>query len=185
MLSGGGGVTGTVTDALDARPLPRALVVLTGSDGRVAGSSFTDGDGVFTITQLTSGTYTLVASADNHRPRASIVTVPAHDHAAADVQLEAFGQVHGFARVAGNGRPAADARVTLLDPDGTVLDQTVTGQDGEYQFRDLPEGEYTLLATGYRPVRSVLRVSAGRKARHELRLDYPGNGTAGLDGAPG
>jgi hypothetical protein len=66
-----------------------------------------------------------------------------------------------------------DARITLLDGAGNVIGLTTTGDDGEYSFDDLPEGDYTVIASGYPPVASTLRVVGGEFGQHDVRLGHP------------
>ena len=72
-----------------------------------------------------------------------------------------------------NGQPLADARVTLVAPDGQVVAVATTGADGQYTFGDLSEGDYTVIASGYPPVAAALRVTAGQEAVHDVELGYP------------
>ena len=62
--------------------------------------------------------------------------------------------------------------MTLVAPDGQVVAATTTGEDGQYNFGDLSEGDYTVIASGYPPVAAALRVSAGQEAVHDVRLGY-------------
>ena len=39
----------------------------------------------------------------------------------------------------------------LLDSDGNVAGLAQTGADGGYSFENLPEGDYTVVASGYPP----------------------------------
>ena len=67
----------------------------------------------------------------------------------------------------------ADARVTLLDRDGATLASTTTGPDGRYAFENLTEGDYTVIASGYPPAASTLRIEPGRQHSHDVQLGYP------------
>lgn len=49
----------------------------------------------------------------------------------------------------------------------------LTGPDGAYSFENLPEGEYTVIASGYPPVASRLTVAAGQRHTHDVQLGYP------------
>jgi len=46
------------------------------------------------------------------------------------------------------------------------------GRDGDYAFDDVPEGEYTIIASGYPPAASALRVGDGDQNRHDVELGY-------------
>ncbi len=62
--------------------------------------------------------------------------------------------------------------MTLLDAVGTVMETLTTGPDGTFRFVDLPSGEYTVIATGYPPVASVLRVAGGDRTERDLQLGH-------------
>jgi len=74
-------------------------------------------------------------------------------------------------RTNGSGR-AVEARVTLVDAEGAVIAATATESDGSYVFEDVPEGEYTIIATGYPPAASALRVAGGNQRRHDIELSF-------------
>ena len=78
----------------------------------------------------------------------------------------------GAARTAG-GAVIPDARVTLIGPDGNVAGVATTAADGTYRFENLPDGEYTVVASGYPPAASRLRVSPGQPHTHDVRLGHP------------
>ncbi|WP_181790700.1 carboxypeptidase regulatory-like domain-containing protein, partial [Streptomyces phytophilus] len=65
-----------------------------------------------------------------------------------------------------------DARVTLLDAAGNVVDTGTTGPDGAFRFVDLSAGEYTVIAAGYPPVATVLRVEGGGRTERDLLLGH-------------
>ena len=65
-----------------------------------------------------------------------------------------------------------DARVTLVDDAGNVVAATMTDADGGYTFGDLPEGSYTVVATGYPPSVSMLTLSGGKETEHDVVLTH-------------
>ncbi|GHI99410.1 hypothetical protein TPA0906_12760 [Streptomyces olivaceus] len=73
---------------------------------------------------------------------------------------------------AGGGRVVEDARVTLLDAAGNVVDTLTTGPDGTFRFVDLSSGEYTVIAAGYPPVATVLQVAGGGRTERDLQLGH-------------
>jgi hypothetical protein len=61
----------------------------------------------------------------------------------------------------------------LLDGDGNVAGLAATEVDGSYSFENLPEGDYTVVASGYPPAASRLRVSSGEPHAHDVQLTHP------------
>ncbi|MDA3629839.1 carboxypeptidase-like regulatory domain-containing protein, partial [Saccharopolyspora sp. WRP15-2] len=90
----------------------------------------------------------------------------------ADVMLQSGAQLTGVVRSANLGVAVPDARVTLLNSGGAVVGAATTDVDGNYTFTDLPDGEYTVIATGYPPVASSLQLS-GETSTHDVELGYP------------
>jgi hypothetical protein len=88
-----------------------------------------------------------------------------------DAELRAGARVRGTARTAA-GTPVPDARIMLLDGDGNVAGLAATGPDGRYSFENLPEGDYTVVASGYPPAASRLRVSSGEPQAHDVELGH-------------
>jgi hypothetical protein len=118
-----------------------------------------------------AGEYTLAASAPAFRPAALPVTVQASRETRQDVELAGGAVLRGTVRAPG-GRLVEDARVTLLDAAGNVVDSVTTGADGHFRFVDLAAGEYTVIAAGYPPVATVLQVAAGRRTERDLQLGH-------------
>ncbi|WP_371575215.1 MFS transporter [Streptomyces sp. NBC_01314] len=170
VLGGAGRLAGAVRTA-DGRAVSDATVTLTDVHGEVVVTTRCGQEGEYLITELVAGEYTLAASAHPHRPAAIPVTVRAARETRQDVELTGGGVLRGTVR-AGGGRPVEDARVTLLDAAGNVADTITTGIDGTFQFVDLSAGEYTVIATGYPPVATVLQVAGGGRTESDLRLGY-------------
>jgi protocatechuate 3,4-dioxygenase beta subunit len=169
LLGGTGRVTGTVRSA-EGVPVPEATVVLTDAQGEVAATTRTDADGRFALRDLVCGPYTLAVSARAFRPAALAVDVAATGATQQDVVLTGSGTLRGTVRTEG-GHPVPDARVTLLDTAGAVVAAVLTGADGRFRFTDLEPGEYTVIAGGYAPVATALRIEDGDTER-DLRLAH-------------
>ncbi|QUQ67897.1 MSCRAMM family protein [Kutzneria sp. CA-103260] len=169
-LTGTSGLSGLVHSAGGA-PVPSAAVTLADGRGEVVASRVTGADGCYAFDELVAGSYTLAVSAATLRPVAMTVVVPATGRVTQDVELAGGARVRGVVRVGGD-RPVPDARVTLVDADGTVLAATATEPDGSYVFEDVPEGEYTIIATGYPPAASALRIAGGNQSRHDIELSF-------------
>ncbi|MER7180037.1 MFS transporter [Streptomyces hyaluromycini] len=170
VLGGAGRLAGSVLTA-DGTPVRDATVTLTNVHGEVVASVRSGREGGYVITELVAGEYTLAASAPAFRPAALPVTVQASRETRQNVELAGGAVLKGTVR-AGGGRPVEDARVTLLDAAGNVVDTLTTGADGTFRFVDLSSGEYTVIAAGYPPVATVLQVAGGGRTERDLQLGH-------------
>ncbi|MEV5608746.1 MFS transporter [Streptomyces sp. NPDC052225] len=170
VLGGAGRLAGSVLTA-DGTPVREAIVTLTNVHGEVVATTRSGREGGYVITELVAGEYTLAASAPAFRPAALPVTVMASRETRQDVELAGGAVLRGTVRASG-GRPVEDARVTLLDAAGNVVDTLTTGPDGTFRFVDLSSGEYTVIAAGYPPVATVLQVAGGGRTERDLQLGH-------------
>ncbi|KND24385.1 MFS transporter [Streptomyces acidiscabies] len=170
VLGGAGRLAGAVVTA-DGAPVRDATVTLTNVHGEVVAATRSGREGGYTMTELVAGEYTLAASAPAFRPAALPVTVQQARETRQDIELAGGAVLRGTVR-AGGGRPVEDARVTLLDAAGNVVDTLTTGPDGAFRFVDLSSGEYTVIAAGYPPVATVLQVAGGGRTERDLQLGY-------------
>ena len=166
LLPGASQLAGTVRAAGTGGPLAGVTVTLANTRGEVVAARSTDAHGRYLITDLAPGRYALALSAPAYQPAALPVTVADGDATTQDAELRSGARVRGTARTtAGDAIP--DARVMLLDSDGNVAGLARTGADGRYSFENLPEGDYTVVASGYPPGRQpaagLLRRSAGAR----------------------
>ncbi|WP_406113036.1 MFS transporter [Streptomyces sp. NBC_01014] len=170
ILGGAGRLAGTVVTA-DGTPVRDAAVTLTDVRGEVVATTRSGREGTYVITELVAGEYTLAGSAPAFRPAALPVSVQAARETRQDVELAGGAVLRGTVRASG-GRPVEDARVTLLDAAGNVVDTLTTGADGAFRFVDLSSGEYTVIAAGYPPVATVLQVAGGGRTERDLQLGH-------------
>ncbi|MFF5515894.1 MFS transporter [Streptomyces coeruleorubidus] len=170
VLGGAGNLVGSVVTA-DGTPVRDASVTLTNVHGEVVATTRSGREGGYVITDLVAGEYTLAAGAPAFRPAALPVTVQAARETRRDIELAGGAVLRGTVR-AGGGRPVEDARVTLLDVAGNVVDTLTTGPDGTFRFVDLSSGEYTVIAAGYPPVATVLQVAGGGRTERDLQLGH-------------
>ncbi|MFE5589514.1 MFS transporter [Streptomyces sp. NPDC056549] len=170
VLGGAGRLAGSVVTA-DGTPVRDAAVTLTDVRGEVVASTRSGREGGYVIGELVAGEYTLAASAPAFRPAALPVSVQSSRETRQDIELAGGAVLRGTVR-AGGGRPVEDARVTLLDAAGNVVDTLTTGADGSFRFIDLSSGEYTVIAAGYPPVATVLQVAGGGRTERDLQLGH-------------
>jgi hypothetical protein len=172
LLAGAARLTGTVRAFGTGTPIPGATVALADSRGEVITARSTDDAGRYLFEELAPGRYTLAVNAPSYQPSALPVTVTDGAQATMDAEL------HGRARVEGTvhstrGTAVPEARVMLLDSDGNVAAVTTTGPDGRYVLENLPESDYTVIASGYPPVASTMRITPGQPHFHDVHLGYP------------
>ncbi|MFE7978984.1 MFS transporter [Streptomyces shenzhenensis] len=172
LLSGGGGLTGVVRSADSGAPVAGAVVVVTDVRGDVLATGGTDTLGEFGVADLVPGTVTLAVSSPKHRPLALPVDLAGTGVTRVEIELRPGAYVRGTVR--GAGAPLSDARVTLVDAAGNVVATTTTGSDGAYAFSDLDTGPYSVIATGYPPRATGVRVDGDDIENHDIELTYPG-----------
>ena len=170
VLGGAGRLAGTVRTS-DGTPVRDAIVTLTDVRGDVVATARSGREGVYALTELVAGEYTLAASAPAFRPAALPVSVQPSRETRQDVELAGGAVLRGTVRAPG-GRLVEDARVTLLDAAGNVVDSVTTAADGHFRFVDLAAGEYTVIAAGYPPVATVLQVAGGGRTERDLQLGH-------------
>ncbi|WP_455772157.1 MFS transporter [Streptomyces hygroscopicus] len=170
VLGGAGRLAGAVLTA-DGTPVREATVTLTDVRGEVVAATRSGREGGYVMDELVAGEYTLAASAPAFRPAALPITVQAARETRQDIELAGGAVLRGVVRATG-GRVVEDARVTLLDAAGNVVDTATTGPDGAFRFIDLSAGEYTVIAAGYPPVATVLQVAGGGRTERDLHLGY-------------
>jgi uncharacterized surface anchored protein len=170
VLGGAGRLAGAVRTA-DGTPVRDAVVTLTDVRGDVVATARSGREGAYVLSELVAGEYTLAASAPAFRPAALPVSVQASRETRQDVELAGGAVLRGTVRAPG-GRLVEDARVTLLDAAGNVVDSVTTGPDGYFRFVDLAAGEYTVIAAGYPPVATVLQVAGGGRTERDLQLGH-------------
>ncbi len=157
---GTGRIATRVVDAI-GRPLLGVAVSLLDATGRQIAVADTDVLGRCELNDLPGGEALLVAIHPSYAPFAQPVVVPASGTAQADVQLNTdpirATLITGEA-LTPQGWLIADARVSLIDVNGVECAVTRTDSQGRYAFTGVPEGDYTLLATGYGPSTATVRV---------------------------
>ncbi|MER6290557.1 carboxypeptidase regulatory-like domain-containing protein [Streptomyces sviceus] len=173
LLSGAGGLVGTVRSADHRKPVADAMVVAADVRGDVLAAGLTDAEGTFSITEIVPGRLTLAVTAAGYRAIALRVEVAAQGVTRTDLELSPGLHLLGTVRAAGG--PLSDARVTLIDTAGNVVATATTGEDGGYAFTDLDGGAYTVTAAGYPPKATRLSVHGSGVEHHDIELSHPGD----------
>ncbi|MDF9814266.1 MFS transporter [Streptomyces sp. SPB162] len=173
VLSGAGGLAGTVLGAIDGLPVVEAMVVVTDVRGEVLGTGKTGDSGSFAFGELPAGDFTVAVNAPGFRPAALPVEVAGAGATRVEVVLQPGAQVRGVVRAGADRRPLPDAKVVLVDAAGNVAGTTTTGADGAYAFTDLDSGEYSLVASGYPPLATALSLQGRGAEEFDVELNHP------------
>ncbi|WP_194910458.1 MFS transporter [Catenulispora rubra] len=159
--------------ATDGSRIGGATLMLTDAAGDLVTSRRTGEDGAHTFRDLPVGTLTLAVNAVGHRPGALSIAIDGHGTTRADVELHPAVRLIGTVRAWSTDSPLPDARVMLMDGAGNVVATADSDPEGSFAFADLDAGEYTLIASGYPPVASAVRVDGRIDSRHDVQLGYP------------
>ncbi|MEV5649952.1 MFS transporter [Nocardia sp. NPDC052254] len=170
-MSGMSGLAGTVRAADDGSPVSDALVIVTDSRGDVLAAGASGPDGDYTLTELVPGPVTVAVNATAFQPVALPAEVGGQGITRLDVALSRGAQLHGT--VHNTRGPLRDARVTLVDGAGSVVETITTGHDGGYAFSNLALGDYTVVASGYPATTTTVSVAAGASDDHVIELSHP------------
>lgn len=143
---------------------------------RIPGTSFdafTDSEGNFTMSHVPEGTHDMKASMSNH---GSLWVRDISVEAGQDSKIESITLPSGVGIVFGTVwlQGALDYTgilVTLRKDAGTTF-LTTTNASGEYNFSDIPIGDYELVASfpGYVPSRTSVSIESGENPQSPLLL---------------
>jgi len=179
-----GAMTGQVTDAEDGSAISGAEV----SDG--IRTAVTDAVGMYTIDDVSPGSYQVTASKEGYQTSSLTVNVPSGITALANFSLSQIivpGSITGSVTDAEDGSPIAGAAVT----DGTRT--VTTDASGKYTIADVPAGSYEVTASkeGYHSSSLTVTVLSRSSAVANLVLTQvivPGSITGSVtdaeDGSP-
>ena len=165
-------IEGTVKDANGA-VIPGAQVKASGNTLASERSVTTDDDGVYRLTALPAGTYTLTVSQTNFATSASNIELPVNRVVTLDVQLQVGSIVGAVANVTSDALP-------LIEPNASSTGLTVTPK----QIQDLPvNGREYLDLLQLVPGVAINRQSTGDNANPVLG-ERSGNNNFFIDGQP-
>ena len=155
-----GTISGTVTDLLTAAPISGATVACSGSPSCTGTTSA--GNGTYSLSGLTEGTYQVQVSATNYVTQTIPVTVGPGGTPTQNFALVAnTGTISGTVFQSDGTTPISGATVACT---GTLTcTATTSALDGTYALSNLTEGSYQITAsmTGFAPEAITVPVGPG------------------------
>jgi protocatechuate 3,4-dioxygenase beta subunit len=147
LLSPPGGITGQITNAVGGSTIPSTeIAILQG--GAVVASTMTDSNGVYTVSTLAPGSYTVQAHAASFQNGSQTATIVAGQTAIVNIAL-APSPATITGHVTDTSVPPhtiTGATIAVLD-NGIAVATTVTETDGSYTISGLPPGTYLVRAS--------------------------------------
>ncbi|WP_169907692.1 carboxypeptidase regulatory-like domain-containing protein [Priestia abyssalis] len=144
-----GTLTGQVTDS-NGTPIIGATVSvqLSTGTGIIIASAVTDSNGIYTIPGLSSGTYTVNATAPNFQTAISGAVISPNATTTVNFALAPNpGAITGQITDAQTGTPIAGANVEVrvVDSSGAIVATVFSDPNGQYLVNQLAPGSYTLI----------------------------------------
>ncbi|MGH2759614.1 MAG: carboxypeptidase regulatory-like domain-containing protein, partial [Actinomycetota bacterium] len=158
-----GSVAGVVRDQASDEPIAGATVALV----ETTLSTTTDADGRYSIADVSRGSYTVRASAEDYVTEDVPITVAPGTQTTQNVNLShQVGRVAGTVRNATDTQPVEDATIEL---DGVT---TTTAADGAYAFEGVRVGTYNLRANaeGFASTERSVTVTADETQTIDVNL---------------
>ncbi|MBW3113649.1 carboxypeptidase regulatory-like domain-containing protein [Bacillus sp. MCCB 382] len=147
------GITGFVLNTQTTTGIQGALVRVFNSDGVFIISTLTDDNGFYTISGLTQGQYTVIASADGFGDQIAIVTLSPGETENLNFSLSnQIATLRGTVRDEVNNQPIQSALVQVFRIGTSIpVASVLTNGSGEYEFTGLDPREYRVVfsADGY------------------------------------
>lgn len=145
-------IAGTVKDS-DGLPVEGAKVELVDKNGSTIANTTTDENGDYIFENIPDGDYDIkITAPDNKTKGTGSATVTENGEvtqSTADVTLTDY---HTKSDISGkvtdkNGNPVSGATVSLKDEDGKTVATVTTDKNGDYIFKDIKDGKYTIEVT--------------------------------------
>ena len=141
-----GSLSGTVTNAVTSATLNGATITLL-SGATVIQTTTTAGGGLYSMTGITPGSYTVRATLTSYQTQTASVTISSNVVTTQNLSLQPDpGSIAGTIRDALTSSPLSGATVQALQG-ATVVGTTTTAADGTYTLSGLVPNSYTVQAS--------------------------------------
>ncbi|MFC7370131.1 beta strand repeat-containing protein [Fictibacillus iocasae] len=143
-----GFIAGTVTDSETGSPIVGATVdIYFANTTTLAARALTDSFGSYQTRGLVPGVYTVTSTATNYGTSTVGATVISDQTTFADLTLDPFPASVSGTIFTPEGVPLLNASVRVIDQNNIVIGSGVSAADGTYSIGNLPQGNFTVVAT--------------------------------------
>ena len=166
-----GTVFGYVYDA-DGNPLEGVTVTITGAD--YSDSTETDSIGYYEFEGLDAGDYTLSYEKEDYQSMTNDITIEEgeeQDVGKIIMELVTYGKIYGYV-VNIYGDPIESVKLRLKGVKTKVTKNTSSDADGFFEFTDLDEDVYMVLATKkrYKNYQKTIKLEEGQEKKIEIEM---------------
>lgn len=164
-------LSGVLLDDQAGEPIREVEVVVTGGGGQ-AKVLLTNARGEFQLPDLPPGRYAIATHAPRYRDQRVPAEIVSGEQKQIEVRLEPRPASVAGKLMSADGKPVADASVTLRDDAGNPVGSFTTLSDGSFGATGLKPGTYTLQAktTDGATVDATVKLTGGEIATVELKL---------------
>lgn len=159
----GGTILGVVRD--DSGPIASAIV----SISALGYSNMTDAEGKYRLSGIPGGTHDVTATALGYDSKTEVAVMPVGGILSKDFTLRSqTGAISGHVLINGTLEPLGGANVSVRVGESTIT--VVSDSNGSYIIRDLPAGEYAIVASCdgfYSNTTSGVIVTRGNETRDQ------------------
>ncbi|WP_179107331.1 carboxypeptidase regulatory-like domain-containing protein [Sediminibacillus massiliensis] len=154
------GINGRVTDGETGAAIEGALIRVFDLFGTFITSSLTDANGDYIISNLASGTYSVIATADGYGNQIGVITLDSGEVETLDFELfQQSASLSGTVRDAANGMPLQSVLVQVFRIGTEIPVASVfTNESGEYVITGLEPREYRVLFSKENYASEVFRI---------------------------
>ncbi|MBF0528508.1 MAG: carboxypeptidase regulatory-like domain-containing protein, partial [Deltaproteobacteria bacterium] len=165
-------VNGGVRDLVTSAPLSGATVRLEQS-GSIIYTTTSNSTGNYSFSNVTPGSYNLVALAIGYQNFSMAVTVPTGQNLSQNIAMTAIPKsaVTGGVRDLATSKPLSGATVRL-EQNGSIIYTTTSNSTGNYSFSNVTPGSYNLvaLATYYQNFSMAINAVSGQTLSQNIAM---------------
>ncbi len=176
-------IRGKVTNEINGRPIEGAVIQVRrfNSFDPILATAFSDTEGNYEITGLSSGNYVIIANKDNFEEEITATGIAKGETQIIDFSLRPnLSEINGRIINAISGLPVPNSLIRLVDETGVIIQTVQSNVDGYYQMKGIFAGDYFLVASNGNKQTNTKFISIGFNEKLTINFDlddFPGSVT--------